>query len=136
MIHTPIFPYSEWFEIGTIYFKEITMKRLVSLLSIFMLFTIGCSKPETKIVGKWKSPTVQGFVAEFNKDNTGATSSVVQGHAGATAPEMNKLPFKWTISKDGKIKINEDKTEYFGKLVGNKLELEVNGAKVVLEKVK
>jgi hypothetical protein len=112
------------------------MKLLISLFTIFMLFMIGCSKPETKLIGKWKSPTVRGFVAEFNKDNTGATSTVVQGHAGAAAPEMDKMPFKWTISKDGKIKINEDKTEYFGALVGNTLEMEVNGAKVVLEKAK
>lgn len=113
-----------------------TMKRLICLFSIFMLFTIGCSKPETKIIGKWKSPTVQGFGAEFNKDHTGATSSAVQGHAGVVTTEMNKLAFQWTISKDGKIKINEDKTEYFGKLAGNKLELEINGAIVVLEKAK
>lgn len=112
------------------------MKRLITLISIFMLCMVGCSKPETKLVGKWKSPAIQGFVAEFNKDHTGTTSSAVQGHAGTVAPEMNKLPFKWTISKDGKIKINEDKTEYFGKLSGNKLELEVNGAIVVLEKAK
>ena len=40
------------------------------------------------------------------------------------------------VPGDGKIKINEDKTEYFGALVGNTLEMEVNGAKVVLEKAK
>ena len=112
------------------------MKRLVSLLFIFMLVMIGCSKPETKLIGRWKSPTVQGFVAEFNKDNTGTTATVLQGHAGTTAPEMNKVPFKWTISKEGKIKINEDKTEFFGTLAGNTLEMEVNGAKVILEKAK
>lgn len=112
------------------------MKSSMILLSIFMLCMIGCSKPETRLVGKWKSPTVQGFVAEFNKDNTGFTSTVVPGHAGKIAAEMNKLPFQWTISKDGKIKIKEDKAEYFGKLAGNKLELEVNGATVVLEKAK
>jgi hypothetical protein len=111
------------------------MKRFISLLSIFMLLMIGCSKPETKLVGKWKSQALQGFVAEFNKDNTGTTSTVVQGHGGTTAPAM-KVPFKWTISKDGKIKINEDKTEYFGALVGNTLEMEINGAKVILDKAK
>lgn len=112
------------------------MKHVISLISIFMLLMLGCSKPEANLVGKWKSPTVQGFVAEFNKDHTGATSTVVIGHAGATAPEMNKLPFQWTIAKDGKVKINENKTEFFGKLVGNKLEMEVNGTKVYLEKAK
>jgi hypothetical protein len=101
-----------------------------------MLGTIGCSNPESKLTGKWKSPAVQGFIAEFNKDHTGSTSSAVQGHAGAIATEINKLPFQWIISKDGKIKIKEDKTEYFGKLAGKKLELEVNGAIVVLEKAK
>src|ERR1035437_10127599 len=111
------------------------MKKLVSLLSTSMLFMIGCSKPETKLIGKWKSPAVQGFVAEFSKDNTGTTSTIEQGHAGSAAPEM-KLPFKWTFSKDGKIKINEDKAEYFGTFIGNKLEMEVNGAKVILEKAK
>jgi len=96
----------------------------------------GCSKPKAEIIGKWKSTAVKGFVAEFNKDHTGSTSSAVEGHAGAVATEVNKLPFKWSISKDGKIKINEDKTEFFGKLAENKLELEVNGAKVILEKAK
>ena len=112
------------------------MKRFVFLLSFFVLFMAGCSNPESKLIGKWKSPTVQGFVAEFNKDHTGSTSIVVIGHAGVKAPEMNKLPFQWTISKEGKIKINEGKTEYFGRLMGNQLEMEVNGAKVLLEKAK
>ncbi len=112
------------------------MRWLIGLLSVCMLLAAGCSRPETKLVGKWTSPSLKGFVAEFNKDHTGATLLVGQGHAAAMTAELNKLPFKWTISNDGKIKITEDKTTYFGKLSGNKLELEINGAQVYLEKSK
>jgi hypothetical protein len=115
-------------------YEEITMKKLTILLSIFLLAAIGCSKPESKLAGKWKSPTMQGFVAEFSKDHTGTTATPVPGHAGAM--ESAVRPFTWTVSKDGKIKITEDKTEFFGKLVGKKLELEINGAIVVLDKAK
>lgn len=112
------------------------MKKLTTLLSIFMLIAIGCGKPEAKLAGKWNSPTMKGFVAEFNKDHTGTTATPIPGHAGSMSTETAKTPFKWSISNDGKVKITEDKTEYFGKLNGNKLELDVNGAIVALEKAK
>jgi hypothetical protein len=111
-----------------------TMKKLTTLLSIFLLIAIGCGKPEAKLTGKWKSPTMQGFVAEFKKDHTGTTATPVPGHAGTTDSAVR--PFTWTMSKDGKIKVTEDKTEFFGKLAGKKLELEINGAIVVLDKAK
>jgi hypothetical protein len=110
------------------------MKRALSLLFIFMLVAVGCGKPESKLAGKWKSPQMKGFDAEFNKDHTGTTGTPVPGHAGMT--ELAKTPFTWTISKDGKIKITEDKSEFYGKLAGSKLELEINGAIVILEKTK
>jgi hypothetical protein len=116
--------------------KEMTMKKLAALLSIFMLIAIGCGKPESKLAGKWKSSETKGFVAEFNKDHTGTTETPIPGHAGIESKQTAKTPFNWTISNDGKIKITEDKTEYFGKLNGKKLEIEVNGAIVVLEKAK
>lgn len=97
---------------------------------------MGCSKPETKLVGKWKNDEVKGFIAEFKKDHTGTTFTPIPGHAGMATTETAKTPFKWTISADGTIKINEAKDAYSGKLDGNKLEIEVNGAKTILEKVK
>ena len=110
------------------------MKRLIGLFSIFMLIAIGCSKPETKLVGNWKSTQINGFTAEFKQDHTGTTFTPVPGHAGQTSTQ--NIPFKWTISDDGKIKITEDKDTFLGKLSGSKLELEVNGAKTILEKIK
>jgi Flp pilus assembly pilin Flp len=111
------------------------MKRQLILAISAALIVFGCSKPETELAGKWTSPTVKGFVAEFNADHTGATTVAVPGHAGGITTEMSKMPFKWEVA-DGKIKITEDKTVYYGKLTGKKLELEVNGAKTVLEKSK
>ena len=112
------------------------MKRSLGLLLIFMLTTIGCSKPEEKLAGIWTNAEVKGFTAEFNKDHTGVTSTPIPGHGGSASTQSAKTPFKWTFSKDGKIKITEDKTEYSGILAGKRLELEINGAKVVLGKVK
>src|SRR5689334_19908834 len=97
------------------YVKEMAMKRLLTLLSIVMLIAIGCSKPESKLAGKWKSPEMKGFTAEFKKDHTGTTETPIPGHGGSESTATAKMPFKWSISNDGKIKISEDKTEYFGK---------------------
>jgi hypothetical protein len=112
------------------------MKRSLCLLSIFILAAIGCSKPESKLVGSWKSPAIKGFTAEFKKDHTGTTFTPIPGHAGAASSETAKTPFKWTISNDGKITITEDKTSFVGKIKGNQLELDVNGAITILEKAK
>jgi len=112
------------------------MKRTLCLITIFMLIAIGCSKPETKLIGNWKSTQIKGFSAEFNKDHTGTTYTPIPGHAGTASTETAKTPFKWTVSNNGTIKISEDKDSYVGKLDGNKLEIEVNGAKTVLEKAK
>jgi|GEM_PF-1048151 len=112
------------------------MKRSLCLFSIFILMALGCSKAETKLVGKWKSGEVNGFVAEFKKDHTGTTFSPIPGHAGMASTETAKTPFTWTVSSDGTVKINEAKDAYSGKLAGNKLEIEVNGARTILEKAK
>lgn len=111
------------------------MKKLLTLLSLSLLITAGCSSPESKLTGKWKSPAIKGFEAEFKADHTGATYSPIPGHAGSMT-QTTQLPFKWSIDKDGVVKITEDKNTYTGKLVGKKLELLVNEGKTVLEKVK
>jgi len=121
---------------NTTYFEEMTMKKSVSLLSVLMLIAMGCSKPESKIVGIWKSPEVKGFSAEFKKDQTGTTFTPIPGHAGTASTETAKTPFKWTVSKDGIITITEGKTTFAGKIKDNKLELDVNGAKSIMEKAK
>ena len=112
------------------------MKRSLCLSAIVMLIAIGCSKPETKLIGNWKSSEIKGFSAEFNKDHTGTTYTPIPGHAGTPSTETAKTPFKWTILDNGTIKISEDKDSYVGKLAGKKLEIEVNGAKTILEKAK
>jgi len=101
-----------------------------------MLIATGCSKPETKLIGNWKSTQIKGFSAEFNKDHTGTTYTPIPGHAGAVSTETAKIPFKWTVSDNGTVKISEEKDSYVGKLSGKKLEIEVNGAKTILEKAK
>ena len=122
--------------INNTYFEETSMKRSLGLLSIFTLIAIGCSGPEGKLTGTWTNAEVKGFTAEFNKDHTGSTATPIPGHGGSASTQNAKTPFKWAISKDGKITITEDKTEFSGKLAGKKLELEINGAIVVLDKAK
>jgi len=109
------------------------MKKLLMLLSLLMLVVAGCNK-ESKLIGRWKSPIVKGFEAEFKEDHTGATYAPVAGHAGSTP--MMQSQFKWSLDKDGNIKIEEGKNAYLGKFEGKKLELEINDAKTVLEKIK
>ena len=110
------------------------MKRLLCLLPIIMLITVGCSKPEKKVLGRWKSPEVKGFEAEFKSDHTGATYTPMPGHAGTV--QSAQTPFQWSIDKKGIIKVTEGKSVYVGKFIGKKLELEVNDAKTTLEKIK
>jgi hypothetical protein len=116
--------------------REMVMKRFIGLLSVWMLIAVGCGKAESKLVGTWKSPTVAGFSAEFKKDHTGITVTPMPGHAGAASTETAKTPFKWSISKDGKVTITEDKNTYTGKIVEKKLEIDFGGDKAVLEKAK
>jgi hypothetical protein len=106
------------------------------LMSMGMLVMVGCSSPENKLVGKWQSPEVKGFVAEFKKDHTGTTFSPVPGHAGVASGQTIPTPFKWTVESDGKVKITEGTTTYFGKFAGKKLEFTIKGAISVLEKAK
>jgi hypothetical protein len=113
------------------------MKSVLSLLlSVVMLFLVGCSSPESKLSGKWASSEIKGFVAEFKNDHTGTTFTPVPGHAGAASGQTVPTPFQWAIESDGKIKITEGATTFYGKFAGKKLELNVNGAMSVLEKVK
>ena len=130
------------------------MKRVLIFLSIFTLTAFGCKKPETTtsgsavmkpassakakpsgttekmVVGKWNNPAIKGFVAEFKNDHTGTTISANPKNPKQTA----ELPFKWALEKDGRVKITEGKTSYFGSFVGNKLEVDVKGTKSILEK--
>jgi hypothetical protein len=110
------------------------MKKVSGLLLFVMLTAVGCSGPEAKLTGQWKSNEMKGFTAEFKKDHTGETATPIPGHGGAVTTATTKVPFEWSIDK-GKIKITEDKkTFYYGQLKGKKLELEVNGHKTVLVK--
>jgi hypothetical protein len=112
------------------------MKRILSLLAVVsLLFALGCNRAESWIVGQWKIAEVPGFVAEFKKDHTGSTSTPTPGHAGTPNGPATKVAFKWSLEKDKRIKISEDKTVYYGKLVGKKLEIDISGHKSVLEKI-
>jgi hypothetical protein len=114
------------------------MKKLAGLAVLLMLVALGCSKgPESQLVGVWANPQMKDFSAEFKKDHTGVTSatppSSIPGHP-APAPVMT--PFKWVVEKE-RIKITEGPNNvFYGKLVGKKLEIEVGGAKTILDKVK
>jgi hypothetical protein len=72
------------------------VRRYANLfLAIFLLVFIGCSKTESKFIGKWQNTTMQERV-EFRKDKSGFFD--VLG-----APPV---PFKWSVLKDERIKLD------------------------------
>jgi hypothetical protein len=114
------------------------MKKFAGLAVLLMLVALGCSKGlDSQLVGIWKNPEIKGFSAEFKKDHTGVTEatppSSIPGHP---APAPVKTPFKWVVEKE-RVKITEEPNNvFYGRLTGKKLEIDVNGAKTVLEKAK
>jgi hypothetical protein len=64
---------------------------------LVMVSVLGCSKPESKIVGKWKSETE---VIEFRSNKTGVV------HLGT---QRNNLPsdveFRWSMIKGKQFKV-------------------------------
>lgn len=68
-----------------------TIKTLAMLLSLFAF--IGCSKPESKIIGTWNNVQTQSSI-QFNKDKSGV---ILQ----KTHPQLPpQIAFKWSMVKD------------------------------------
>lgn len=60
------------------------------LLLSLLLPVLGCSKPESSLVGKWASEKT-ATVMEFNSDKTG----VIHPRSGTNLPPS--IDFKWTM---------------------------------------
>ncbi len=88
------------------------MKRsiLVTLLMVICLVASGCSKPESRLVGKWVGKTGS---FDFAKDKTG----IINPPAGVALP--NNVPFKWSVQGSDTVRIDVGPPvgrTYFGKL--------------------
>lgn len=66
--------------------------RIYALL-VLLVAVVGCSKPESKLVGAWKNVKTASSI-EFNKDHTGV---ILQ----RTNPQLPpNITFKWSMVKD------------------------------------
>jgi len=99
------------------------MKPYILPVLISLLTAAGCSEPESRIYGAWKT---EGFdyVAEFSHDHTGTSTSA-----------LGKAPFTWMTLNDGRIKITDPlKKEIFLKFHGDVLK--VDGSNLTMIRVK
>jgi len=64
-------------------------------LTFFLLAVIGCSKTESRLIGKWQNTKMQEVV-EFRNDKSGVFDVV-------GAPPV---PFKWSVMQDDGIKLD------------------------------
>jgi len=73
--------------------------RVASWMVLLVCLVVsGCSKPEAKLVGKWKNVKTESII-EFNGDHTG----VIYQRDNPDIPP--NIPFKWTMLKDNQIKV-------------------------------
>ena len=68
------------------------------MVLLVWLVVSGCSKPEAKLVGKWKNIKTESII-EFNGDHTGV---IYQRDTPYMVPN---IPFKWTMLKDNQINV-------------------------------
>ncbi len=73
--------------------------RVASWMVLLVWLAVsGCSKPEAKLVGKWKNVNTDSII-EFNENHTG----IIYQRANPDIPP--NVPFKWTMLKDNQIKV-------------------------------
>lgn len=65
---------------------------------ILLVCLSGCSKPESKLIGKWVNESTASSI-EFNKEHTG---EIFQRTNPAMPPY---IPFKWTMLDDRQFKV-------------------------------
>lgn len=89
-----------------------TVKRTIfaCLVMVLCLIAAGCSKPESRLVGKWVGKTGS---FDFMKDKTG----IINPPEGIALPR--NVPFKWSVQGSDTVRIDVGppvgKT-FFGKL--------------------
>lgn len=75
-----------------------TIHRYAALLpALSLLIFIGCSKIDSKLIGKWQNVNLNEVV-EFHKDKTG-----VIGVSGKPP-----LTFRWTVLADDRLRLEVD----------------------------
>lgn len=80
--------------------KKATFKGLLTVFACVFLLGLmaACSKPESKLIGTWKS-TKTASTMEFKQDKTGVVSLKSDG----SLPPV--IPFTWTVQDDGQFAI-------------------------------
>lgn len=80
--------------------KNVTLKCLVKVFMCVVLLGLiaACSKPESKLIGTWKSAKTASTI-EFKQDKTG----VISLKSGENLPPV--IPFTWTVQEDGQFAI-------------------------------
>ncbi len=73
--------------------------RFRSWMLFFVLMAVlGCSKPESKLIGTWVNEKTSSSI-EFNKDHTGAIFQ-------RTNPNMPpNIPFRWTMLEGNNFRV-------------------------------
>lgn len=67
-------------------------------LCLLLISVVGCSKPESKLVGKWRSDKTSTTM-EFNDNKTGVI------HPSPRANLPPNLTFRWTLLNDDLFKV-------------------------------
>lgn len=83
---------------------------IVCLVMVLCLIVAGCSKPESRLIGKWMGKTGS---FEFMKDKTGT----INPPEGVALPR--NVQFKWSVQGNDTVRIDVGPPvgkSYFGKL--------------------
>lgn len=111
--------------------KRLSQLRISWLFIVIVSFFVACSSPQGNIVGKWAEKTSGMEAMEFFKDKTftmneGSKKAVFTG--------------KWSMLDDGRIKVDlmayGGTAVFFFILVGDELEMDMNGKKGRLIRIK
>lgn len=99
------------------------MMRSIFLVFAYLLFILGCSKSESNVFGVWKGDNLK---MEFFDDHTGMLMPV----QGTLDDGRNSSKFKWTLLKDGKVKIDTGRDDFIVlEMKDDQLKATVSGAK-------
>jgi len=98
--------------------KIMRLFSIILLLMVLLIPVLGCSKPESKVAGKWINEKTSSSI-EFNSDKTG----VIHQRTQVGLPP--DLAFRWKMVNDGQFEVevtvpgNPTPSKATGKLEGN-----------------
>ena len=115
------------------------MKKIIAIIFMCLSVITGCTKPESKIIGKWVSDPGGSMVLHFFSDNTGVEKftlrNKVRTASGGTldAPDIK---FTWKMY-DGKIikRVNASGDVLVYTMEGNTISYTIDELKKVFPEV-